>query len=81
MVGRSRRDRRLCVLGMFLKNFFSTRQVDMKKKNQAIFKQCPCVGATLDKLVQPAMLAILAKGPPLPPIKVVEPRSASQDKP
>jgi len=27
------------------------------------FIQCPCVGATLDKLVQPAMLAILARGP------------------
>ena len=24
---------------------------------------CPCVGATLDKLVQPAVLAILAEGP------------------
>jgi len=32
-----------------------------KKKNQEAFHQCPCVGATLDKLVQPAMLAILAK--------------------
>ena len=32
------------------------------KKNQNLFDQCPCVGATLDKLVQPAMLAILAKG-------------------
>ena len=33
------------------------------KKDQNIFSQCPCVGATLDKLVQPAILAILAKGP------------------
>jgi len=35
----------------------------MPKKNQQKFSHCPCVGATLDKLVQPAMLAILAKGP------------------
>jgi len=35
----------------------------MPKKNQKAFSQCPCVGATLDKLVQPAMLAILAQGP------------------
>ena len=34
----------------------------MSKKNQSHFDHCPCVGATLDKLVQPAMLAILAKG-------------------
>ena len=34
-----------------------------QKKNQEEFNRCPCVGATLDKLVQPAMLAILAKGP------------------
>jgi len=33
------------------------------QKNPNLFDQCPCVGATLDKLVQPAMLAILAKGP------------------
>ena len=33
------------------------------KKNQKPFTQCPCVGATLDKLVQPAMLAILTQGP------------------
>jgi DNA-binding PadR family transcriptional regulator len=26
-------------------------------------KACPCVGETLDKLVQPAILAILAQGP------------------
>jgi len=32
----------------------------MAKNNQKEFKHCPCVGATLDKLVQPAMLAILA---------------------
>ena len=35
----------------------------MPKKNPKKFSHCPCVGATLDKLVQPAMLAILAKGP------------------
>ena len=34
-----------------------------KEDRQDAFSQCPCVGATLDKLVQPAMLAILAKGP------------------
>ena len=33
----------------------------MPEKNQNPFKHCPCVGDTLDKLVQPAMLAILAK--------------------
>ena len=33
----------------------------MQKKNQQKFHQCPCVGATLDKLVQPAILAILTK--------------------
>jgi DNA-binding PadR family transcriptional regulator len=26
-------------------------------------KACPCVGGTLDKLVQPAILAVLAEGP------------------
>ena len=35
----------------------------MPKNNPNLFNQCPCVGATLDKLVQPAMLAILARGP------------------
>jgi len=35
----------------------------MLKKSQTVFSQCPCVGATLDKLVQPAILAILSKGP------------------
>ena len=36
----------------------------IKEKNeQKTFIECPCVGATLDKLIQPAMLAILAKGP------------------
>jgi DNA-binding PadR family transcriptional regulator len=35
----------------------------MPKKNQKNFSQCPCVGATLDRLVQPAMLAILTKEP------------------
>ena len=33
------------------------------ENSQNRFAKCPCVGATLDKLVQPAMLAILAKGP------------------
>jgi DNA-binding PadR family transcriptional regulator len=33
------------------------------KNSHDTFSQCPCVGATLDKLVQPAMLAILSKGP------------------
>jgi DNA-binding PadR family transcriptional regulator len=31
--------------------------------NQNKFSRCPCVGATLDKLIQPAMLAILSQGP------------------
>ena len=31
------------------------------KTQKAIFTECPCVGATLDKLLQPAVLAILAK--------------------
>ena len=35
----------------------------MPKKKQKSFSQCPCVGATLDKLIQPAMLAILSAGP------------------
>jgi DNA-binding PadR family transcriptional regulator len=35
----------------------------MLKKNKQTFSQCPCVGATLDKLIQPAMLAILTQGP------------------
>jgi len=33
------------------------------KKNRNTFSQCPCVGATLDKLVQPAVLAVLTEGP------------------
>ena len=33
------------------------------KNSQQKFSQCPCVGATLDKLIQPALLAILAEGP------------------
>jgi len=33
------------------------------KKKQTVFSKCPCVGATLDKLVQPAMLAVLVEGP------------------
>jgi len=35
----------------------------MPKRKQKAFTHCPCVGATLDKLVQPAMLAILTQGP------------------
>lgn len=27
------------------------------------FDSCPCAGATLDKLIQPAILAVLAEGP------------------
>ena len=34
-----------------------------KTKNSQQFIKCPCVGATLDKLIQPAMLSVLAKGP------------------
>ncbi len=33
------------------------------RSSNDVFCDCPCVGATLDKLVQPALLAILAKGP------------------
>ena len=33
------------------------------KNKQTAFTKCPCVGATLDKLVQPAMLAVLVEGP------------------
>ena len=33
------------------------------KKQNVVFDHCPCVGATLDKLIQPALLAILANGP------------------
>lgn len=35
----------------------------MPKKSLKTFSQCPCVGATLDKLVQPAVLALLVSGP------------------
>ena len=35
----------------------------MPKKKSTTFSQCPCVGATLDKLVQPAVLAILTELP------------------
>ncbi len=35
----------------------------MPKKNRQPFSRCPCVGATLDRLVQPAILAVLAAGP------------------
>lgn len=34
-----------------------------KSKSQASFSACPCVGATLDKMIQPALLAVLTKGP------------------
>jgi len=33
------------------------------KNKQTQFSRCPCVGATLDKLIQPAILAILSHGP------------------
>ena len=33
----------------------------MPKQTPKTFSQCPCVGATLDKLIQPAILAILSK--------------------
>ena len=33
------------------------------KNKQNTFTECPCVGATLDKLIQPALLAVLAQGP------------------
>ena len=35
----------------------------MPKKSKTTFSQCPCVGATLDKLLQPAVLAILINEP------------------
>jgi len=35
----------------------------MPKKTQNKFTQCPCVGATLDKMLQPAVLAVLTQGP------------------
>jgi len=35
----------------------------MPKKSPQEFALCPCVGATLDKLVQPAILAVLTEGP------------------
>jgi len=38
-----------------------SRNSDVLRKHSSSFHQCPCVGATLDKLVQPALLAILAK--------------------
>ena len=41
----------------------SRKGVRYMKKNRTTFSNCPCVGATLDKLVQPAILAILAEGP------------------
>ena len=31
----------------------------MTKQNLSVFEACPCAGATLDKLLQPAVLAIL----------------------
>ena len=35
----------------------------MPKKIQKTLSRCPCVGATLDKLLQPAVLVILTKKP------------------
>jgi DNA-binding PadR family transcriptional regulator len=35
----------------------------MPESKNRKFSDCPCAGTTLDKLVQPAMLAILAGGP------------------
>lgn len=32
----------------------------LPKPKEIVFSNCPCVGATLDKLLQPAVLAILA---------------------
>lgn len=34
-----------------------------KSKTENEFCECPCVGATLDKLIQPAILAVLLDGP------------------
>ena len=34
-----------------------------QQKSQQKFMYCPCVGATLDKMIQPAILAILTEGP------------------
>ena len=34
-----------------------------KSKSRSKFSLCPCVGTTLDKLIQPALLAVLTKGP------------------
>ena len=34
-----------------------------KMKTVSVFSDCPCVGATLDKLIQPALLAVLTDGP------------------
>ena len=38
-------------------------EMPKKRTTTTTFSQCPCVGATLDKLIQPAMLAVLAQGP------------------
>ncbi|HBT76442.1 MAG TPA: transcriptional regulator [Planctomycetaceae bacterium] len=35
----------------------------MSESKQERFVECPCFGATLDKLLQPALLAILSRGP------------------
>jgi DNA-binding PadR family transcriptional regulator len=40
-----------------------TQKSMMSKKTSKAFSQCPCVGATLDKLVQPAILAVLTEEP------------------
>ncbi|MDR0327292.1 MAG: PadR family transcriptional regulator [Planctomycetaceae bacterium] len=37
--------------------------IPMPKKSQTKFSGCPCAGATLDKLIQPAILAILTQEP------------------
>jgi PadR family transcriptional regulator, regulatory protein PadR len=34
-----------------------------RKTSPADANQCPCSGATLDRLIQPAILAVLAEGP------------------
>ena len=35
--------------------------IKMQKTNKFEFTDCPCIGATLDKLIQPAVLSVLAK--------------------
>jgi len=38
----------------------NTREKPVKENN---LEKCPCAGVTLDKLLQPAVLAVLAEGP------------------